>query len=655
MAGRKVIADSEDEDEGDCVLFDPTDDVYGPEPEPLSPPGRRSSPVAPETHHPQSDVTDPSFFANIYDDQHSLAVKQSHLIENIVRQSQRASASSGDVSLPAQKQGRRVDPSSGTDVTSPIVLGKSRNNPMLLSDGVSEFTSPRKSTGKEWDIPSSPEDPNASNNTKHPPRSRGKTYGKNKRERSRPISSPVAAEEATRQASFEHIGINQLSGGQRTDTMPMPLVKRIKLSHHDDALPDASKFYIAQSNLTTMEKLEYQKVAVSMNSYSGLPETLPNQKSSGVATIPYSTPRGYSPVPSLPWEESLAQPASPQQNEIINIGSSPDVISSNFGFPNEKGPAPRLEIGIPKDRDSPARPQIRTSVNNEKKRALQISEEDELWKDDVVDSNNAGELPESYKSRATKRRSVAMGFSGVGSNIDTLESIPDEVVGQMESPAEFLAPALPDTDPPEPPPEAPAKKRGRKKKQHVAEIPITDEEANEQSYAHQDSTSPHKAVEVEPSLENPKKKRGRPRKSGPSKGAEELLPEPDRGSELQQIDSQNDNNPDKSATAIKRQENAEQMAKGKKSKAAGEVEGTQSGDNRLALKELDSNLKASSTLVSAEESPTKTRVEPNDEIATPKTKLREASKLTASQSKVTYRVGLSKRSRIAPLLKSIKK
>lgn len=321
MAKRKVIADSEDEDEGEDELLLHVDGSERPEPEPLSP-----TDPDPLNHNQQSDVTDvtdPPFLANIYDDQQSLTVQQSHLIENIVRQSQRASASSGDVSLPSMKKRRRVDLSSGTDVTSPTSLSRTRKHDNLLTEAASEFTTPRKSAGQEWEIPSSPEDAPASRNPKCIS-SGEKTSSKNKRRRSRLMSSPVAAElfaakEAIQQEPVEQIGVDdQEDGGLGAGATSTPAAKRMHYSHHDSALPDPTKIYVAQSNLTTMQKLEYQKVHVSINGYGAATGSLPHQKSSG-ATIAYPTPRGYSPVPPLPWEEPPTQPTSPRRNEVLNV------------------------------------------------------------------------------------------------------------------------------------------------------------------------------------------------------------------------------------------------------------------------------------------------------------------------------------------------
>ncbi|TGJ86771.1 hypothetical protein E0Z10_g1988 [Xylaria hypoxylon] len=678
MTRRKVIADSEDEDEGDddVLLLQPGGESNRPEPEPLSPHHRPSSPAA---HNRSSDVTDPSFFADVYDNQQSLAVQQSHLVENIVRQSQRASASSGDVSLPVKKKGR-ANPSSGTDVTSPMVPSRPRNHTNFYVDDVSEFTTPRKSTGQEWEVPSSPEDATAPNHTECPT-SKEQIYSERKRRLSGLVSSPAAVEmpadeETTPRVPFEDIAVeDQLDGGLTAGATSTPVTKRAKLFHHDYVLPDTSKFYIAQSSLTTMQKLEYQKINVS-NGQGGLPGSLPNQKSSGATTIAYSTPSGYSSIPPLPWEESLAQPASAQRNETINISSSPDMVDSGFDLPNGMVPVANMEIEIPvpsKSRESPVRRRSRTPVSKGRKRARRVLEEDELCQDNTWDSDDF-DLPQGpYKPRAPKRRSVtAAGFVGVQSNTDTLEDISNEPMVPTQSPPKIPAPTLPDTDPPEPEPEPQpepqpelqpelqheplTRKRGRKKKQPATKIPPADIEINEDLYLNQKSASPDKAAAAEPSPEKPKKKRGRPRKSDSSKAAEGPLPELPIADELPRTDSpRKDNNLDTSAAVTRKQKDSKQKAKEGKSKTSEEIEDTGSKESRLPLKEVDNNPRTPSKPVSTKESPAETRTEPRDEKATPKTQLKENPKLGASQSKVTYRVGLSKRSRIAPLLKSIRK
>ncbi|KAI1118122.1 hypothetical protein F5Y14DRAFT_297723 [Nemania sp. NC0429] len=643
MAKRRVIADSEDEDEGEDVLLLHVDDSERPEPEPLSP-----NDPAPLSRIERPDVTDPSLIANTYDDQQSLAVQQSHLIENIVRQSQRASASSGDVSLPPMKRGRRIDPSSGTDVTSPVALSRPRNHVKRSSGAASEFTTPRKSAGQEWEIPSSPEDAPASRNARRLGSGK-KTSENNKRTRPRIMSSPVAAElfvieETMQQAPPPETGVdNQDDGSVRAGVTSAPAANRINYSHHDLTLPDPAKIYVAQSNLTTMQKLEYQKVSVSINGYGPVTGSFQHQKSSGATTIAYSTPSGYSSVPPLPWEESPAQPTSPRRNEAPIISSSPDVIGAGFEI---EVPTPNLDM----DCVSPVKPRAQKSASNGKRKATQITEEDELGQDGVIP-------PELYEHRTTKRRSLTTGVTDSGGNAGEPEGIPHKDVTQTQDPLEPSASDLPATAPSEPQTEKPVKKRGRKKKQHTKEILPTVTDTNEDSYLNQDSAPPQKVVEAELPLEQPKKKRGRPRKSGPSKTVEETLPTSHIASELPPTARpQRDNSPNEPASASRKRVNTEQEGEREKDKAATEAEGVPSADiDRLPLKEVDSNPETPSRPISEEAESTKTKAELDDKMSTPKTKSKEAAKLPTSQSKVTYRVGLSKRSRIAPLLKTIRK
>ncbi|TRX92835.1 hypothetical protein FHL15_006241 [Xylaria flabelliformis] len=650
MARRDVIVDSEDEDGGDDVFLPHAGgDLDRPEPEPLSPEEQRSSLTAREGHQQLSDVTD---FAKIYDTQRDLAVQQSHLIENIVRQSQRASASSGDVSFPSKKTGRRVDPSSGTtDVTSPMILTRPRNHMTLTHDDTSNFTTPRKSMGQVWDIPSSPEDAAAPRSTKSTT-SRENLYDKIKRRRSRLVSSPAPAEmseaeEATPKPPLEDHGADYpQEKSPKMDLPPMLAAKRNKVSHHDATLADTTKFYIAQSNLTTMQKLEYQRINLSVNGYGGLPGSLPNYKSSAT-TIPYSTPAGCSPVPPLPWEEPPAQPSSPQRNVAINLSSSPDVIGNGFDLANEGSPAAALETETPKsnrNRESP-RAQGRTPATKGKKRAARDVEEDELSRDDIWDPNHIDVPQESYKPRPSKRRAArAAGFSDVGNKTDTLEYIPDEALIDTQIPPDLPAPSEPQL-------EVQPKKRGRKKKQPTTENLVTETDTNEELNTDQNLVEPQKPAEPEPSPEKPKKRRGRPRKSEPSKAIEETTPEAPMADEPPITEPpQKDDGPD---SVSRKQANSESNTKRKRSKAKKEVEDTESEDDRPPLGEVDSNLRSPSKSVSAkEETPARGS---SEEKSAPKAQAKEKPKSSASQSKPTYRVGLSKRSRIAPLLKIIRK
>lgn len=334
MVHRRVIADSDDEDGDDNPPSPDREEIMDPpEVEPLSPHRKQSSSGTTSDAHnppPDSNSTDQSFFASVYDEQQSRAAAQSQLIEQIIRQSQKASGSSGEISLPAKGKGRKANASSATSVTSPEVLSRPGNQPSLFSDGASNITTPRKSAPGAWDVPSSPE------GAKSAKSARGKnmkSYGKRRRG-SKVLSSPAAAEmfmgehgssgDVVRNTDT-HNEMLAPSNPVNIEASPQPTIKKRKVSLHDSAPQETAtvaNFYIAQSNLTTMQKLEYQRVNVPRNSYPGLPGSLDNPKSSGMSTIAYPTPSRYasSSGPPLPWEKSPPPDLQPEKSVVIDVG-----------------------------------------------------------------------------------------------------------------------------------------------------------------------------------------------------------------------------------------------------------------------------------------------------------------------------------------------
>ena len=300
-----------------------------------------------------SDQTDPSFFANVYREQQQGVVllhqqqqkqQQSRLVENIVRQSQKASASSssGEVSLPAKgKKGKNKvleEPSSGTDVTSPFVFKKPLGNQVSLfdDDGATQVTTPRKSAGAGaadgadlWDVPSSPPGSAESSRAKKKPLT---TYGKRRRGNNTALSPGSAGSKIFNTGEDDALGVEATNithrGGGDDDGFvapsPMPPRKKPKVSLHEAAAQSPTTFYIAQSNLTTMQKLQYQKVSVPANPYDGMAGAATpanNPKSSGVTTIAYSTPSYYAAASSgfpLPSTEPQAE-GTPA--EVIDVSA----------------------------------------------------------------------------------------------------------------------------------------------------------------------------------------------------------------------------------------------------------------------------------------------------------------------------------------------
>jgi hypothetical protein len=327
---RRIIADSDDSDD-ELSPVKPMASQSAPEMEPLSPQHQPKSSTVQQskrsTSHPNdqhtSGTTDPSFFTNIYDDQQNKALQQSHLIEGIVRLSQRASASSGQVSLPDKGNGKKEsgNRSSATDVTSPTLLSKQplRKSQLVQMSDATELTTPRKSTVKdEWDVPSSAEGDVATMSDRSSKGINPKTYGKRKR------AGPALSAFTTKEPE----AIDQV------DISPNNSTKKRKATVstvEDSVVQTASNFYISPSNLSASQKLQYQKIQLSgeqaIEMEPAAPGNMPppsNHKSSGATTIAYSTPSRYaSSGPRPPWEvEQSALMHSENTKGVFEVGVS---------------------------------------------------------------------------------------------------------------------------------------------------------------------------------------------------------------------------------------------------------------------------------------------------------------------------------------------
>ncbi|KAH6646776.1 hypothetical protein BKA67DRAFT_580546 [Truncatella angustata] len=555
MASRRVIADSDDEDEGlspikafaEFEAHDPRLDM-----EPLSPQHQPAGPILRQpsllavanAQNDTSGSTDPSFFANIFDEQQDKAMQQSHLIENIVRLSQKASAGSRDVSSPAngkaKSKGKKTPvnaSSTATDITSPLVLKKPgpRKSQLVQMSDATEFTTPRKSAGKDqWDIPSSDDE-------------HGKTAKKGVRE-------------------------------------------------SDSNADDSSKFYVAPSSLSASQRRQYRKVQIS-GSHSGhstIPDSAAlmqphsNHKSSCATTVAVSTPSRYaSSGPRPPWEIEQAADVRSEAAAINLTLSSPDAITA---------------VGSNAQEDqSPVR---RSSVK--RKRSTARDDADELGEDGIFEDNISDLDPEfDPGDRQTSKKAKKAANSS----------------------------SVPVVEP---------KKRGRKKKQPIVEKPSGEEQAEDTGASV--TAMPEPAADVQTPEEKPKKKRGRPRKSDVAKPVEvsdEPMPAPERsaGKTTKSASAENGLVEDGSTTIEDswKQPVVDASTDSKNAQPKPTTDKTVTRDVS-PLKEADRNsLLASQSTIS----------ESNKSIS---------KSMTPSQAgKAIYRVGLSKKSRIAPLLKIIRK
>ncbi|KAI1869324.1 uncharacterized protein JN550_005954 [Neoarthrinium moseri] len=575
MAPRRVIADSDDEDDDELspvksvagaisAAGDPRLDI-----EPLSPHHRPASPIVREssllTLNERSGSTNPSFFANVYEEQQGNALQQSHLIESIVRLSQRASASSGDISSPGKgkAKGKRssTNASSATDLTSPVLLSKKppRRSQLAQMSDATEFTTPRKSApNDEWEFPDSG-DELAAPGSKNTKARLSRISGKRRR------GDPTTAPEAPIRGELEVVDLIDTSSEHDVS-------KRRKVSATaaaDSAVQEAGTFYVAQSNLSTSQKQKYRRVQISDERAS---EAIPdsgaqhhsNQKSSCATTIAYSTPSRYaSSGPRPPWE--LEQQEAREDDHEDGFAHAEPI-------------------------------------------------DDELFEEPTSDLDpEYGESTESRKKAKTKRPATT-----------PKSSVPSKEASQP-------------------------KKRGRPKKQPVTEEvpPMEDPTANHSDALPPTAPVPNPGPESEP-VAKPKKKRGRPRKS-------EIPINDDVGDQIPTFEEQSGTNETKLGVPPGRHLEDESTAIEDSGKEVEANAATKPTDHQskpkqppnpkecaLPLKETDRNsmLRSQSTLSDSDKSTATTSL----------------SKYTPSQAgKSVYRVGLSKRSRIAPLLKSLKK
>ncbi|KAF7541304.1 hypothetical protein G7054_g766 [Neopestalotiopsis clavispora] len=545
MAPRRVIADSDDEDEDFSpiklapVPEDTCQDAQ-PEMEPLSPQHQPTSPLVRQhsllavatAQDDTSGSTSASFFANIHDEHQVKAVQQSRLVENIVRQSQKASRSSGDVSLPAQGQGRGRKSvtnasSAATDVTSPFPTAKAgpRKSQLVQISDATELTTPRKSANMdEWDVPSSGDEGNLS--------------GKKKAR----------------------------SSAQTTD--------------------DSSKIIVVQSNLSASQKRQYRKVQVgdSHSGESAIPDSMGQMqppsiyKSSCATTVAVSTPSRYaSSGPRLPYEiEQPADVGKPDPAIDLTL-SSPDAIT--VGGVNQE------------EEQSPVR---RSSVK--RKRPVVRDDDDELGQDENFYEHPSSDLDSDY---------------------GTVDRQPSKKAKQPANSAKGAAGKEP-------------KKRRRKKKQLVSDGTVNNDEVH--TVEPLPTTAPPTIPETNSAEEKPKRKRGRPRKSEAAQ-LEEMTSELDAQpeNELREDDATAaEESSEQPPTVVSTGDDVTQTEKKRG--------GKETSLSASPLKETDRNAlgRSQSTISDSDKSMSKS--------------------IASSQAgKVSYRVGLSKKSRIAPLLKIIRK
>ncbi|KAM0428652.1 hypothetical protein ACHAPT_007016 [Fusarium lateritium] len=622
------------------IILDSDDD----EDHGYSPPRGPRAPISPAgaeagTTHSSGRVsrattsTDPSFFRNIYDEQNDAA--RTYVPEGTNRSYDQDRLSSSEMTAPAPFKRTitgLVEPSSLASVTD---RKSTKGQKVPYGNTPDEWTqtstpgrkkAPTAVMDDPWDVPSSPEaeqsrpatkirikrrepqkslestsratrdlpDTNSGRNLE--PVHEGLDISPSGRRKRRKIEQPEASLQGSNEVDLVTIPFsNDNEGGRESQPEPTPSMLPPTLPVDDDV-----SFYIAPKPLTEAQKMEYESV-------------------------------------HLPSSDSQNQPLPPiYQFNIQNIGSSDS--GTNVNTPRSNGTCLISTAPMPSSMVDPARMATGQSVG--------------LRWDSSPDVIAAVESPPREK-RARQRERPRRGSSA--------EPVVDEVpepakLGQPELPAveetraddhepQHLEPLIeplaePPTETPTEPPVKAKKPRGRPKKKAVAEsTPSTDQPQ-------------------ETPVTKPKKKRGRPRKAKQAVAeTKEPNPQVEQPSANDMVPSTKDTTRHKAKL-----ETQHEVEEAKVDDEQGErgKDITNSREDTVVLQESKPN--------------TVNKVDPNeDELAhepsrdtTGKEEKAEkpavASKattpsrgLSALLNKPVYRVGLSKKSRIAPLLKCLRK
>ena len=348
--------------------------------------------------------------------------------------------------------------------------------------------------------------------------------------------------------------------------------------------------------------------------------------------------------------------------------------------------------------DEPVPPPTGTPPSQKKKKKPKRVEDeaDELGHDDLWDSEALGLPRETYKPRPGRKRSTMTSIhedetaqrEAAHEAVDLTEI--DQAADAVGTTERESGPAAPPPTTAEPPVPKEPKKRGRKKKQPIVEVTQNDQPGEGTAVPAVDSLP--RPVEVEEVIEKPKKKRGRPRKSDQTKTATTAVsvppPPPEEPEELEApevaeheedpFDNENDSgdhDEEASEQEVRKSRSkkiVEKQTKRKKARksaaSAVDDEADPLGEPDVApLTEVDANTGANASVPAAGGSVKSESAEGTGAAASEKTMVKAPGKETGAaattkssaapqqQSKVPHRVGLSKRTRIAPLLKIIRK
>ncbi|KAJ0302209.1 hypothetical protein COL5a_010046 [Colletotrichum fioriniae] len=684
MAPARIIADSDDSDDD----FESPNSPSKPTTTSAIPSqGRSSDPASVATNS-----TDPKFFQAIYTEQQRASAASDTLRKPDESSLSNGAAPSSIPTMAAQDRPqleRNHTSTSSLTSASDLIAGldsAEEREPEVVD--LTEVTTPPKMTVAQatpddmWDVPSSPVSggraPLASL-----AKSRTSTSGtKRKRANNVEFTSPVAIEmpsQSSTQPFDTTPAAARMENGKRArlrnpnwsllaeeDDVDMVVVPHAAVVPSFGDLVSGQKpvsMYIESQTLSASQKLEYEYHSVGPSPED--PAPTPTQpfstlqaaaRSSGATTIAYSTPSqtrviGLPPAPTEghvtldtvheQTQEGFGRSADPEAT--IEIQSSPDIISA---------------ASVRRKR---------RSLRDEPPQATESHREDEGW-----DSDDIGFHRESYKPRLSRRR---------GSDASRQDEA--EIQGNAGIPVADMGPAaqLLVEDPipleePVPTSTAKPKKRGRPRKSDfaVAESPAPAETSTTPRTTDASETVKNAAAETEAATAatptTTKKKRGRPKKA--DKNAPESMQQAIEKPHAPEVEYAGDAPSGKAAKHTKgRGEHVDTQQREGCTADAGSDPREKGGSDRVlqpvtpnaALSKYGSDGLGPQKSVAAEEKVVATKETPaqadggKSRTADSKAegKQRLSTPASSSATKPIYRVGLSKRSRIAPLLKSLKK
>ncbi|KAH6847977.1 hypothetical protein B0I37DRAFT_376335 [Chaetomium sp. MPI-CAGE-AT-0009] len=646
MAPRREVLDSED---------DGSDFGDGPETEPVY--GNEGFETIGASHNIDASInsTDPSFFQRIYDQQNAAADVQD-VIPDTAPSGHAASAWTDISSAPPPGQKPLVnDYSSLTPVTDPVPGSRKpkRTREVREADVIdlTDITTPRKETASGtsdvWDVPTSARSQRTT-----------RTYGNRKaaqlslEQESMPntlpdTQDPYAFPDATPPARTSRRGSPSSPAQQAQDSSPVMLIpteapvssdRRTRSSRKkktsfdpESTMPDTAvpSLYVTQSTLTASQKEQYEAARLSSEamppeasetSFAGQSLDVGEMYKSSATTVAYPTP---SRLTSSRWLPEVAEEADEDAvagvSPSYDVGyqqSSPDVLTDMTTTASSRSKRSRAKVVSPPGLDS-FELESPAPARRAKKRKVVREAEDDPWERDPLGGTQEDNHP------------LQQGAQAQGEVGDTGHSVP-QPAADMD--AQTLLPEVEPidveaTEVPATTPKPTAKnKRGRKKKGAKTQEPALESDKPTQAAEAEPEPVPEPAEITEPPA---KRKRGRPRKSETSKPQPEPEIEPEQQS-YEEAGPEAETN-----TAVQPLSEVDRNSQPSPEVAAADTKGGALGDS----KENDAAV--------AKDAAVKGK---------PTEKEKQAAKdVKSGPQKVQYRVGLSKRSRIAPLLKCLKK